>query len=76
MLDDAKDAYLQAMAAPEEEQMTTGLEVNKTLKSAAKQLAGVVKKAKDAGKSSARAEEGLAQLQAWGDEILRTCLKV
>ncbi|NMP24405.1 AAA family ATPase [Sulfobacillus harzensis] len=76
ILDDAKDAYLQALAAPEEDQMTTGLEVNKTLKSAAKRLAEVVKKSEDAGKPSQRARDGLTQIQAWGDEILKTCLKV
>lgn len=76
ILDDAKDAYLQGLSSPEEEQMTTGLEVYKTLKSAAKRLADVVKKSEDAGKPSQRARDGLTQIQTWGDEILKTRLKV
>ena len=56
--------------------MTTGLEVYKTLKSAAKRLADVVKKSEDAGKPSQRARDGLTQIQTWGDEILKTRLKV
>ncbi len=76
ILDDAKDAYLRAMGASEDEQSTIGLEVNKALKSAAKRLAAVTKKSEDAGKPSARARDGLVQLAAWGEEVLNTCLKV
>lgn len=76
ILDDAKDAYIRAMGAPEDEQSSIGLEVNKALKSAAKRLAAVTQKSEDAGKPSARARDGLAQLAAWGEEVLNTCLKV
>lgn len=76
ILDDAKDAYVQALAAPEDEQMIKGLEVNKTLKTAAKRLSEVATKAEEAGKPSQRARDGLTQLQMWGDDILKTCLKV
>ena len=76
ILDDAKDAYLKAISAPEEEQMVVGLEVNKALKAAAKLLGSVAQKAEEAGKPSQRAQDGLTQLQSWGEEILKTCLKV
>jgi len=75
ILDDAKDAYLRAMAAPEEEQLATGLEMSKAIKAATKRLSAVSQKAIDAGKSAQRAQKGLVQLEAWGDEILKTCLK-
>ena len=76
VLDDARDAYLKAMGAPEDDQTTVGLEVNKTLTAAAKQLAKVWEKSDAAGKPSTVAREGLAQLTAWGEEVLKQCLKV
>ncbi|WP_158246101.1 AAA family ATPase [Sulfobacillus sp. hq2] len=77
ILDDAKDAYLKALATPEgEERNMAGLAANKSLQSAAKLLSAVVKKAQDAGRPSQRAQEGLTQLQTWGDEILKQCLKI
>lgn len=77
ILDDAKDAYLKALATPEDEDRNmAGLAANKSLQAAAKLLSVVVKKAQDAGRPSQRAQEGLTQLQAWGDEILKQCLKI
>ena len=76
ILDDAQDAYARAMAASDDEQMTVGLEVNKALKNAAKLLEGVIQKADDAQKPSAKARDGLTQLQTWGDDVLKTCLKI
>jgi hypothetical protein len=64
------------MSAPEAEQMNTGLEVNKSLKAAAKLLVDVVKKSDEAGKPSQRARDGLTQIQTWGDEVLKTRLKI
>lgn len=76
ILDDAKDAYLRALSAPEETQQESGLEANKALKAAAKRLQVVEKKALDAGKGTQTIQAGLHQLQAWGEEVLSTCLKI
>ena len=76
ILDDAKDAYLRALGAPEDTQQEAGLEANKALKAAAKRLQAVEKKALDAGKGTQTIQAGLGQLQAWGEEVLSTCLKI
>ena len=76
VLDDALEAYTTAMNAPEEQQTAVGLEANTALKAAAKKLAAIREKATQAGRPSLRAEEGIAQVAQWGQEVLTTCLKV
>lgn len=76
ILDDAKDAYLRALSAPEDTQQESGLEANKALRAAAKRLQAVEKKALEAGKGTQTIQAGLHQLQAWGEEVLATCLKI
>lgn len=77
VLDDAKDAYLKAIGTPEDEDRNlAGLEANKALQAAAKRLSTIAKNAEDAGKSATRIREGMAQIKAWGDEVLKTCLEV
>lgn len=76
ILDDAKDGYTKALTAPEDERKTEGLAANKALEAAGRQLMAVAKEAEAAGKPSTVARNGLAQVQSWGDEILRTCLRI
>lgn len=76
VIDEAKDAYLQAMAAPEDQAMAAGLEVGKIFKAAVKKLDAIRRKADEAGKPSVRAQEGLALVSQWNDDVLKTLLKV
>jgi MoxR-like ATPase len=76
LLDDAYAAYQEALQAPEAEQTQVGLAANKALKAAAKQLAALGERARQAGRPSVRAEAGLQQVAAWGEEVLRICLQV
>ncbi len=71
ILDDAKDAYLQAMAIPEEDEnrTTARIETIKTLSTAAKRLSAVLTKAEQAGKTATVAKSGYAQLQTWVREL-------
>jgi len=76
ILDDAVELYHVAINAPEDQQTQAGLEANKALKAAAKRLDTIRQKAEDAGKPCRRAEQGLQEIGAWGDEVLKKCLKV
>lgn len=76
VLDDALEVYQGAISVPEAEQTQTGLEANRKLKAAAKMLGQVRERAVSAGQSAAKAEEGLMQIAAWSEEVLKTCLKV
>ena len=76
ILDDAVELYHTAINAPEDQQTQAGLEANKALKAAAKRLDAIRQKAEDAGKPCRRAEQGLQDIGAWGDEVLKKCLKV
>lgn len=76
ILDDAVELYHAAINAPEENQTQAGLEANKALKAAAKHLDAIRVKAEESGKPCRRAEMGLQQVAAWGEEVLKKCLKV
>lgn len=78
VLDDAKDAYLKAIGTSEEDENRNliGLEANKALTAATKRLGAIAKKAEDAGKSATRIRDGMGQVKAWSDEVLKTCLGV
>lgn len=76
VLDDALEAYQTAIHAPEDQQTAAGLETNKVLKAAARQLNVIREKAEQAGQPSLRAEDALTQVSQWGEEVLKTCLKV
>ena len=76
ILDDAVEFYHAAINAPEDQQTQAGLEANKALKAAAKKLDAIREKAEDAGKPCRRAEQGLKDVAAWGEEVLKKCLKV
>lgn len=76
ILDDAVELYHNAINAPEENQSQAGLEANKGLKQAAKKLDAIREKAEETGKPCRRAEQGLQEVAAWGEEVLKKCLKV
>jgi MoxR-like ATPase len=76
LMDQAQEAYQAAIAAPEDQQNAAGLEANKTLKLVAKRLEQVAEKARAAGKPCRRAEDGVAAVQAWQQEVLAKCLGV
>jgi len=76
LLDDAYAAYQQAIHAPEEEQTTQGVATNTALRKTAKALMELAERARQAGRPSVRAEQGLQQVAQWGEEVLRQCLKV
>ena len=76
ILDDAVELYHNAINAPEENQSQAGLEANKGLKLAAKKLDTIREKAEEAGKPCRRAEQGLQEVAAWGEEVLKKCLRV
>ena len=76
ILDDAVELYHTAINAPEDQQTQAGLEANKALKAAAKRLDAIREKAEEAGKPCRRAEQGLQEVAAWGEEVLKKCLKV
>lgn len=76
ILDEAMEAYQAAMSAPEEEQTQAGLEASKQLKSLMGRLEKVRDQAQQAGNPCRRAEEGLVQIKAQNEEVLRECLKV
>ncbi len=71
IMDDAKDAYLKAMALSDEDENREMTRINtiKALTAAAKRLTSVANKAADAGKSAAVANAGHAQLQGWAREL-------
>jgi MoxR-like ATPase len=76
ILDDAKDAYLMALATEDEKAMDVALEVNKSLKEALQQLEAVFHKSEEAGKPSIRAQNGLQQLKDWGHDLYKKRLEV
>jgi len=76
VLDDANEAYLRAMTAPEEEQLDIGRDTFHVLRDASKRLKTIEERARQAGTPSARAAEGIAQLTQWGEEVNRQCLKI
>lgn len=77
ILDDAQDAYLAALSAPaDENKATVGLNASNAIQAAVKRMEALLAKAQTAGQPARRAQEGLAQLQDWNEEILRACLGV
>ena len=76
VLDDAKDTYLRAMTAPEDQELEIGRETHHALKAAAKLLRVIQEKAQAAGTPSTRAAEGLHQIGQWGEEVNTKCLKI
>jgi len=76
VLDDANDAYLRAMTAPDDQQLDIGRDTFHTLKDASKLLKTIEERARQAGTPSTRAIEGLAQLTTWGEEVNQKCLKI
>jgi len=71
ILDEAKDAYLQAMAIPDddEDRIQTRIATINMLGKASNRLKAVRQKAVDAGKPAAIAQNGIAELQSWGKAL-------
>jgi MoxR-like ATPase len=76
LLDQAIEVHRAALAAPEEQQTSAGVEATKALKSLIRKIETAIQEAKTDGKSTQALEDALARVSAMNAEVLKVCLKV
>jgi len=76
LLDQAVEVYRSAIAAPDDQQTSAGVEATKALKSVARKLEAGIAEAKADFKNTQALEDALAQVQTMNAEVLKVCLKV
>lgn len=76
LLDQAVEVYRSALAAPDDQQTSAGVEATKALKSVLRKVEAAIAEAKTDMKSTQSLEDALAQVQAMNAEVLKVCLKV
>lgn len=76
LLDQAIEVHRAALAAPEEQQTSAGVEATKALKSLIRKIEAAIQEAKTDGKSTQALEDALARVSAMNAEVLKVCLKV
>ena len=76
LLDQAVEVHRSALAAPEDQQTSAGVEATKAFKSVMRKLEAAIQEAKTDSKSTQSLEDALSQVQGMNAEVLKVCLKV